>query len=97
MKQTPFDTDIVATEKVERDVRSRLNQLLQERAEYLCPFKVGQQLVNKRGKKAVITRIGSEGYGDGYRLTGRSLKANGKPGAKERRLYEWDGWKEKVV
>ena len=97
MKQTPFDTDIEVAEKIANDTKNSLAQLKRERAEYLCPFRVGQQLVNNRGKKAVITLIGSEDFGNGYRLTGQVLKSNGKLGVREGRLCEWDGWKEEAL
>ncbi len=45
--------------------------LRQERAELLCPFKVGDRLINDKGEKATLATIEAHDEGTGYSLLGR--------------------------
>jgi hypothetical protein len=77
--KTPFDDAIESLEK-------ELADITQKRAEYICPFKVGDVLVNKYGKVAKVLRI-YPGYA-GYRMNGEYRRKNGTYG----RVGELSGW-----
>lgn len=88
MTDTPYDT-IIAELVIERDrITEQLNKQTQLRALYICPFTVGQTIINGRG---VVTNI-RPCYGESYRLAVRYLKKNGEPGLKPREVYDWEGW-----
>ena len=91
MKDSPFnqriaelDDEITAREMVLRDLK-------QQRAEYHCPFKLGDILVDKNNRKCRLAQI-SPDYYDGYTLKGRYLKKDGTPGQRAKSLWDWDEW-----
>ena len=94
MTETPFDKEIYVLETRIGVVETQLAILRQKRAEYLCPFKVGQQLVSSSGKQVMVVEIQwpRSPWRD-YILIGRDILKSGNLGKVPRRLYSWHGWK----
>lgn len=89
-KTTPFDQEIEDIENQRTDLYKRLSFLRQSRAEYLCPFKVGDLMVHSEREKAIITSI-SEDYFS-YELRANRLRKDGTEG-RIIKLYRFEGWK----
>ena len=88
---TPYDKEIAELELHLEADRKSLSALNKRKAAYLCPYEVGQRLVDKRGKKSEIVSI-TMSYSK-YSLTGRDVLKDGNLGRRTHRLYDWDGWK----
>lgn len=94
MDKTPFDDEIDRLETRIGTAETELVILKRKRAEYLCPYKLGQILVSKKGQRAEVTAIfPGWSWSVGYELKGRYILKNGKPGLVIHKLYEWDDWK----
>ena len=93
MKDSPFNKRIAELEDEITVRETELKDLRQQRADYYCPFKVGDVLIDRHGKKCVLTRISAGYFGDGYRLRGRNIKKDGALGLRVNSLYDWDEWR----
>ncbi len=71
--------------------RKKLVELQQKRAEYYCPFKLGDILFDNKGRKAKLSKITPNNF-DKYTLHAHYLKKDGAPKQIESRLWQWDGW-----
>lgn len=68
------------------------SELRLELANLMCPFKVGDIIVNDKGKKFYIDAIlGGGEFQDAYNLIGARVKKNGEPYNEKNRIYSWDG------
>ncbi len=86
---------IATLEGQAREIKEELHPLYQQRAEANCPFKVGDLLVDEKGRRTRVSRItpgwaGLDGRFPGMR--GRFLRKDGSEG-REGELYSWYGWK----
>ncbi len=91
MKPTPFDEEITSLkEQIEAieeaqlaPLQKTLKEQLQHRAEYLCPFKVGDVVTRTLGQKRVIrarvSKIGANHY-VGYNVWGIRILTDGTDG-----------------
>ena len=89
------DTPLVRCEALEKEIVKRkqhLHVLQQSRAEFLCPYRIGQVVQDTRGHRAVVTGIYALLFGDGYELEGRYLLKSGKKSDKTRTLHWFDDW-----
>ena len=79
-------------------IEKHIREYEQRRAELLCPYKVGDVLVNDRGERAQIVAIRRPGIFDkGYGLSGRYIKKDGTPW-KNRTASFWSGtWTKEPV
>lgn len=50
-----------------------------EMAEYLCPFKVGDEVINGSGGKEIIASINYKSYGSNYSFDVFRIRKNGEP------------------
>jgi len=91
MKPTPYDTEITKLEEELTRVGTELKEAKNKRAAFVCPFKVGQILIGKKGRRVRLEAI-LPGYDDGYKLIGRFILKNGADGKEEHELYSWDKW-----
>jgi hypothetical protein len=94
IKPSKYDVEIrkLATEIEESKVK--LTELKDLRANELCPFKVGDILINSNGKKAKVTAINSQGYAfDGYSMVGSIQLKNGEFSDKKLSRLFADEWK----
>ena len=90
MKETPYDVELKSLLGEQARINQELGEVRLKRAKFLCPFEIGDTLIDRKGKKARIVSINS-GYGD-YALRGAIIRKDGKPG-RITRLYSWDDWK----
>ena len=70
---------IKEAESVIDEKKNLIRNEKQKIAEYLCPFQVGQRVLNKDGKEEVIACIKYQGYGKGYEFKIFKIKKNGEP------------------
>jgi len=70
----------------------RRRNLEQNLAEWLCPYNVGDQVINKRnGKLLQVSRINSQTWSrEGYTLLGIEFKKDGTLSKNTRELYPSD-------
>ena len=94
MKQSPYDNEIKKLEEERGRIRSELREAKDKRANFLCPFKVGDSLINKNNKKAVVKRI-YDGYSD-YTMNVSMIRKDGTQG-RIARAYDWDDWKKEEI
>lgn len=59
--------------------RAFVSKTGQDIAEYLCPFAVGDRVINQHGEEKQIACIDYQPYGRGYSFKVFKLKTNGKP------------------
>ena len=90
IKESPYDTRIKSLEEEANRVGTELAEEQLKRAIFLCPFEMGDILVDRKGKRAKIVKI-SSAYRD-YRMDGAMIRKDGTPG-RVARLYDWDDWK----
>ena len=78
-----------------REASGRRAENRAELALLLCPYKVGDTIVDKRGRHAVISKIqpGRYSMGNDFALYGHILKKDKTPGKLERTLYHYDSWR----
>lgn len=89
MNPTPYDEAIKRKTQEMKAIQSTLNDLNQSRAEYLCPFKVGEILRDAQNQpRARIDRIGHH-YGP-YMLFVRPILKSGTEGKVIHELYRAD-------
>ena len=89
MGKSPYDAEIKKLE-VERDrIGSELSEARDKRAKFICPFKIGDTLINRNNKKAVVVRIYA-GYSD-YQMNISMTRKDGTPG-RIAKAYDWDSW-----
>ena len=93
MDKTPFDDEINNLETRIGVAGTELGILKKKRAEYFCPYKVGQILVNKKGQRVEITAILSGWSFPDYKLKGQHILKSGERSQITRTLYDWDDWK----
>ena len=87
---TPYDNEIKLLETRLQETEDELTVLRTRRANFLCPYKVGDIITNLKGdKQAQITRI-TERYGE-YGMRGKLKLKNGFS-THERELWFFD-WK----
>ncbi len=60
-------------------LQTRIRTLEQKRADLLCPFKVGDVLVNNNNEHGRIEEVRPDDGHKGFKLSGIYLKANGEP------------------
>ena len=89
---TQFDQEIAELDSQRKGIVARLSILRQNRAESLCPFKVGDLMNDNRGRKAKITDISPGYFSTDFELSGNRIKKDGTEG-RDMRLYDWDNWK----
>jgi len=87
-----LDKQIKALEEQIDELREKLKNLKQEKAELLCPYRVGEILVDKHGRQAKLATIIPSSWQD-YEMIGTFLKKDGTEGKRTGELYSWDGWK----
>ena len=90
MKESPYDAEIKKLEEEEDRIIGELREAENKRANFLCPFKVGDSLINRNNKKAVVMRIYNR-Y-SGYAMNVSMIRKDGTQG-RIARAYEWDDWK----
>jgi uncharacterized protein (DUF2147 family) len=56
-----------------------IKQERQSIAEYLCPFKVGQEVISKHGEHQIIADIKYKSFGNTYAFEVFKIKKEGKP------------------
>ena len=83
---------IATLEGQKEQIQAELNPLYQQRAEDSCPFKVGDILVDERGRRARLMKI-RPGWRGVPSMWGQFLRKDGSEG-REGELYGFDGWKE---
>ena len=92
--ESQYDAEIRAIELQEHELDTRKRELLQLRAEALCPFNVEDILVNWKGQKARLTEIRSTGYfyehSKSYKLFGHFIRKDGKEGKLLRELWDFE-------
>lgn len=86
------------------EIDARLGALRIRLALIICPYRVGEELVNRHGVKARISEIvapsGTDEFEKGYGLRGFYLKKDGEPQKMPGRSFgprycafaEWEGW-----
>lgn len=98
MKPTQYDADIRQTISNIAGERNHLKTLLDMRAEELCPFKIGDHLMNVNNDElAVVHAIKGSRYLSGYELYIKKIKNNGELYKNSTRVYspQSEGWIEK--
>ena len=90
MKESPYDAEIKKLEEEEDRIGSELREAEDKRANFLCPFKLGDSLINKNNKNAVVVRIYA-GYSD-YEMNVSMIRKDGTQG-RIAKAYKWDNWK----
>lgn len=91
MKRTKYDKEIKELEEQQGVIGKRLSNLRLSRAESLCPYKIGDIITSKNGKRrAKISKITASTYSD-YKLWGYWMKKDGSIGTQYRELY-WFEW-----
>lgn len=89
-KTEQYDSEITELEGQIEAFEHRLGVVKQLKAEALCPHKVGDEIVNKKGdRRAKITAIRSDW--DDYKMLGYWFKKDGTLGTQLRQLY-WLEW-----
>lgn len=92
-QESPYDKEVSILKKSIEEIEIKLAKVEQRRADYLCPYKVGQMLVNSKGRQAKIVVIKPARWNDkGYDLTGYYVLANGTLGKVRHELYSFEGW-----
>ena len=75
--------------------QSDVDKAEQDYAEFVCPHKIGDTLIDKSGIKARLTKISFYStFGTAYELTGIKIKKNGDDYNHQAQLHEYQGWKE---
>ncbi len=93
MLETPYDVDIKIREEQLAVLKNELGALYQKRAESLCPFKVGQVVVNEQGWRAKIQGIDPLPITPYFRMYGERYLRNGRIGSRFQNLGSEEGWK----
>ena len=88
-KESPYDAEIKKLEEEEDRIGSELREAEDKRANFLCPFKVGDSIINRKNKKAVVVRIYAS-YSD-YAMNISMIRKDGTQG-RIARAYDWDNW-----
>ena len=89
---TPYDAEIAQLEADLKRLHNELGILNQRKADFLCPYEIGQVMVDERSKRAKITNISLD-WGGNYRLTAHYVLKDGTIGKQPHRLYNFGGWK----
>ena len=87
-----LDEQIRALEEQIDELSEKLKNLKREKAMLLCPYRIGEILVDRHGRQARLINILSSSWQD-YRMVGVFLKKDGTEGKRTGELYPWDGWK----
>lgn len=92
----------IGTLEVEvKERQAELSALKTERAEGLCPFRIGQVLVRpktgasreeRRRITAILSDFSYPRFGKGYRVMGIHLLKNGSDGQNTNELFNLDRW-----
>ena len=99
---TPSDVDLVqdldekiAIVEIALDrARGELAELRRRRVALVCPYSVGDIMVNQRGERGRITAINYADNNKGYGLLGRKVKKDGANSEYNQYFnYSWDNWK----
>ena len=83
MNKSKYDDEIQRLE-------DRLEELQRKRADELCPFKIGDEVINKFGKRGRVVSILISYAGGLARI--QLYKRNGELGNRITKGYEWDSW-----
>lgn len=77
------------------EIGNQIGEISQNLATLICPYSVGDVLVNKKGERARIKRIRYSGFefGCGYLLNGVYIKKDGSDGIRRCHFYGTDAWK----
>ena len=71
--------NIKNAEAMVKNKQEYIRKLKQEIAEHLCPFEVGQRVLNADRKEEIVANISYQGWGKGYELKTFKIKKNGEP------------------
>lgn len=71
--------EIKAANKLISEQKAFVNKTKQEIADYLCPFKAGDKVINSRGEPEIIGSITYTEYGAGYSFKIFKIKKDGSP------------------
>ena len=91
--ETEYDKKIAELEAAETELRLQRHGLEELRAKFLCPFKVGDILINEKGKRVIVRTI-SPSWGS-YLMKGNMLRKDGSEG-RLAKLYDWDNWRKYI-
>jgi len=91
MKESPYDNEIKKLEEEQKRIGAELSEANQRKADFLCPHKVGDILVDKKGRQAKVSRIYA-GWGD-YCMKLRYILKSGALGTQSHEFYDFDEWK----
>lgn len=78
-------------EEIDHRLKLR-SELRQQLADALCPFVVGEQLIDRKGNKAEVAKIKWSSWSEGYEFTIKKIKVNGDLFANEQRVWQSDQW-----
>lgn len=91
--KTELDDKIAELERQDTAIQQQLNVLKRQRAEFLCSFQVGDVLINKNGKQAIVQSIlPSDWSFESYEVRGFLLRKDGTKG-RITVLYLLDEWR----
>ena len=62
-----------------KDISDFIKQERQAIAEYLCPFKVGQEVVSGKGEHHIVADIKYKSWGNTYAFEVFKIKKDGEP------------------
>ena len=88
--------EIKAKEQEISRLKSYIRSARQEIAEDLCPFKVGDRVINRFGGEEEIASIHYRDYGIGYCFKVYKIKKNGEPYQCSCEVYNLDKYSAKA-
>ena len=89
MKETPYDNEIKKLEDDLEETYTLLEDAKQKRALFLCPFKVGGDVIDKKKRNGRVVRIYSSYGGFQFNV---SLHRKDESLGKITKAYDWDKW-----
>lgn len=93
--KTEYDDKIAELEHRIEELKEELNHVKQLKAEFICPYKIGQIMIGRRKQRAQITEVKPSLRLRGYETWGRNILKDGSSGVVIRELY--DDWKPEEV
>jgi len=67
-----------ASDRIDNE-NAYITKTKQEIADHLCPFKVGERVVNNQGEREIVDSIRYSVWGCGYNLKTFKIKKDGQP------------------
>ncbi len=89
MKQSPYDGEIKKLEEERGRIGGELVEAKNKRANFLCPFKVGDSLTSGKTKRGVVVSIYASW--SSYVMDVSLLRKDGTQG-RIARVYDWEDW-----